>query len=474
MKTSNLPDIHTDFAQWYQEVVYRAQLADQSPVRGCMVIRPYGYAIWEEIQTVLDKKIKETGHQNAYFPLLIPESFLNKEAEHVKGFAPEVAVVTHAGGKELEEPLVIRPTSETIIHSMFARWITSWRDLPLKINQWANVVRWEMRTRPFLRTTEFLWQEGHTAHETYEEAHAEMILMFEHYVDLAENYLAIPVITGRKPDSEKFAGADITMTLEGIMQDGKALQMCTSHMISQNFARAFNISFQNRNGELAHPYLTSWGATTRLIGALIMTHGDAKGLILPPRIAPIQVVIIPILKADSQEKVCAYAQELADVLKKAGVRVHLDLDDQKTPGAKFYEWELKGVPLRIEVGPRDLEQKQVVIVSRLTGKKEVILGDTLERIISQKIKEEQDALFARARDYRNKLWFKREKLSEFTQDLETKGGFYQTGWCGDETCEEKVKAAKGTIRCLLPEKEFAHCFSCQKSSINDIIIAKSY
>jgi prolyl-tRNA synthetase len=294
--STKLPDINQDFAQWYHEIIYQAELVDQSPVRGCMVIHPYGYALWEHIKHQLDTRIKETGHQNAAFPLLIPESFLKKEATHVAGFAPELAVVTIAGGKELEEPLVVRPTSETIIHYMFAQWIKSWRDLPLKINQWANVVRWEMRTRPFLRTTEFFWQEGHTAHETLQEAEQEVLLMLSEYVDLAQNWLAIPVITGQKSAHERFPGAIKTMTFEGIMPDGRALQMGTSHLLSQSFAHAFDMKFQDRQGNLAYPFLTSWGTTTRLVGALVMAHGDQKGLVMPPKVAPIQVVIIPIFK----------------------------------------------------------------------------------------------------------------------------------------------------------------------------------
>ena len=354
-----LPDISQDVSQWYNEVVYKAELAEQSPVRGCIVIRPYGWALWENIKSVLDARIKETGHKNASFPLLIPESFMKREAKHVEGFAPELAIVTVAGGKELEEPLVIRPTSETIVHYMFAKWIKSWRDLPLKINQWANVVRWEMRTRPFLRTTEFFWQEGHTAHTSKEEAHEEALLMLDEYVKLAQDYLAIPVIAGEKSATERFAGADATYTFEGIMMDGKALQMGTSHMLSRNFAKSFEIEYQNKEGVLENPYLTSWGVTTRLIGAVIMTHGDQKGIIMPPRVAPIQIVIIPIYRKGSEEVVREAVQELYSKLSKK-YRVELDEDDSKSPGAKFYEWELKGVPLRIEVGPRDVENKSVM------------------------------------------------------------------------------------------------------------------
>ncbi len=468
-----LPDIKENFAQWYQDVVYDAELADQSPVRGCIVIRPYGYALWENIRAILDQKIKDTGHQNASFPLLIPESFLKKEAQHVEGFAPEVAVVTYAGGKELEEPLIVRPTSETMIHYMFARWIKSWRDLPLKINQWANVIRWEMRTRPFLRTTEFLWQEGHTAHETYEEAEAEVRLMLAEYTDLIQNYLAIPVVPAAKPESERFAGADITLTVEGLMQDGRALQMGTSHMISQSFAKAFTIEFQDRQGSLAYPYLTSWGATTRLIGAIVMVHGDQKGLILPPRVAPFQVVIIPIIKGDSRDLVLTSARELAQQLCPYA-RVVIDEDEHITPGAKFYKWELKGVPLRLEIGPADIAQKQVVIVDRLAGAKEKVSQEILTTYIVAKLEEIQKRLFDRALAYRQQLWFKRAKLADFVHDLETKGGFYQTGWCRRPVCEQLIKDAKATIRCVLESKDFNECFNCDLPSVSDILIAKAY
>lgn len=472
--STKLPNIKTDFGEWYNEIVYAAELADHSPVRGCIVIRPYGYALWENIKDILDKKIKDTGHQNALFPLLIPESFLKREAQHVEGFAPEVAVVTFAGGKELEEPLVVRPTSETIIHYMFARWLKSWRDLPIKINQWANVVRWEMRTRPFLRTTEFQWQEGHTAHETYEEAKAEVELMLEQYRDLIESYLAIPVVPARKPDSERFAGADITLTVEGLMQDGRALQMGTSHMISQSFAKSFDMTFQNREGVTTYPYLTSWGATTRLIGAVVMVHGDEKGLILPPKIAPVQVVIIPILRPESKDLVLNAAHQLARELKAATVRVVVDDEDHMTPGAKFYKWELKGVPLRIELGPRDLEKNQVVIVDRLLGTKDTVDLFDIQTKITERLKRFHEQLFERALVYRETLWFKKAKLVDFEKDLESKGGFYQTGWCTRLECENRIKEAKATIRCVLDEKVFATCFNCDKESLNDILVAKAY
>ncbi len=485
-----LPDITTHFADWYNEVIYAAELADLAPVRGCIVIRPYGYAIWEHIVAILDKKIKDTGHQNTAFPLLIPLSFLQKEAQHVEGFAPEVAVVTHAGGKELEEPLVIRPTSETIIHAMFAQWIKSWRDLPMKINQWANVMRWETRTRPFLRTSEFWWQEGHTAHETAKEAEDEAQLMLAEYRDLIENYLAIPGVVGVKAESEKFAGADKTYTIEGLMPDGKALQLCTSHIISQSFARAFGMMYQDRNGGLSYPYLTSWGATTRLIGALIMVHGDQKGLILPPHVAPIQIVIIPIIKrGDAADEILRVARQLAQELRtprrnlccsmsetriEQGVRVIVDDDETKTPGAKFYAWELKGVPLRIELGARDIARNSAVLVNRVTGEKESVLLDALIHEVPTRLYELQKSLLQRARQRRDALWYTRAKLVEFAHELEERGGFYQTGWCGRTECEQQIKAHKATIRCLLGQKTFSHCCWCDRESTEDILVAKAY
>jgi len=473
MNDQHLADIKKDFSQWYLDVIYKAELADQSPVRGCIVIRPYGYAIWELIRARLDERIKATGHQNASFPLLIPESFLTREAEHVEGFAPELAVVTHAGGKELEEPLVIRPTSETIIHYMFARWLTSWRDLPIKINQWANVVRWEMRTRPFLRTTEFFWQEGHTAHETAQEASDEARMMLQEYINLAHEYLAIPVIAGRKSEHEKFPGADMTLTYEALMQDGKALQMGTSHLISQSFARAFNMSFQDRTGQQAYPYLTSWGATTRLIGAVIMTHGDQKGLILPPKIAPIQIVIIPIYKKGTDSLVVDQAVEQIKTAL-SPFRVHVDSDQHLTPGAKFYQWELKGVPLRLEIGPRDVVQQQVVIVERVTGKKEIIGMSDLTSYVQHALDTAQQTLLERARQRLVTQWHKVAKLVDFAHQLEQENGLYQTGWCGDQQCEAELKQYKATTRCLLDEKSFETCFYCDKASKGDLLIAKAY
>lgn len=472
--SKKLSDIKTNFPEWYNDVVYDAQLADQSPVRGCMVIRPYGYAIWENIVAIVDKRIKETGHQNVAFPLLIPQSFIEREAKHVEGFAPELAVVTHAGGKALEEPLVIRPTSETIIYYMFAKWIRSWRDLPLKVNQWANVMRWEMRTRPFLRTSEFFWQEGHTAHETEQEADDEATMMLREYVHLSNHYLAIPAISGVKSESERFAGADKTYTIEGLMQDGKALQMGTSHLLSRNFAKSFEMTFQTRDGQLDYPYLTSWAVTTRLIGALVMVHGDQKGLVIPPRIAPIQVVIIPIFKKDIENHVLLKAvQEITEALSPS-IRVHVDADEHETPGAKFYKWELKGVPVRIEIGPRDIANGVAVVSDRLGLAKEVIPFKEILVAVQGRLELVQHEMYKRAQERMKAQWHKAEKLAVFGKALEADGGLYQTGWCNSGVCEAKLKEYKATVRCLLNERSFDECFACNAKSVTDILVAKSY
>jgi prolyl-tRNA synthetase len=470
-----LPDITKDFSGWYNEVIYDAELVDQSPVKGCMVIRPYGYAIWELIQKTLDERIKATGHQNASFPLLIPESFLKREAQHVAGFAPELAVVTHAGGKQLEEPLVIRPTSETIIHHMFARWIQSWRDLPLKINQWANVVRWEMRTRPFLRTTEFFWQEGHTAHETYDEADQEVQMMLQEYVNLAQNYLAVPVMTGLKTEYEKFPGAEKTMTFEAFMPDGKALQMGTSHLLSQSFAHAFEMKFQDRQEQQSYPYLTSWGTTTRLIGALVMTHGDQKGLVLPPKIAPTQVVIIPIFKSGTDNSaIIAAANTIQENLKKEGIRVLIDDEEGKTPGSKFFKWEIKGVPVRIELGPKDIENSQAVVVDRIgLGKRFIPLSDITQEVAAL-LTTVQATLFERAHARVNSMKHTSDNLAEFGPLLENDGTFYETSWCGNAACEAELKNYKASIRCIRKGLTFKTCFHCKQPSKHDVLVARSY
>jgi prolyl-tRNA synthetase len=472
-----LPDIKKNFADWYNDVVFEAELADHGPVRGTMVIRPYGYALWSEMQLVLDKKIKDTGHHNAAFPLLIPESFLKKEAKHIEGFSPELAIVTHAGGKKLDEPLVVRPTSETVIHYMFAKWLISWRDLPIKINQWANVVRWEMRPRPFLRTTEFFWQEGHTAHATYQEADEEAQLMMSEYVDFAQNYLAIPVITGIKTDSERFPGAEKTYTFEAIMPDdkGKALQMGTSHLLSQGFAQAFDMKFQDQDGAIKYPYLTSWGVTTRLIGATVMTHGDEKGLILPPKVAPIQIVIIPILKNNSNnQEVLDVVNRVAQALKKENVRVHIDADDTKTPGAKFYKWELKGVPLRMEIGPRDIQNGVAMLTDRLGIEKIAVPLDGITAKVQDKLVAIQTELFNRAKVKLENSWFKAEKLTEFGPQMDEHGGLWQTGWCQNPACEQELRKYKAFSRCLLQTNDFKQCFHCDNPSKGDLLVAKAY
>lgn len=471
-----LPDIKQDFSGWYNEVIYDSELVDHAPVKGCMVIRPYGYAIWERIVAVLDDRIKATGHKNAAFPLLIPESFFKREAQHVAGFAPELAVVTHAGGKQLEEPLVVRPTSETMIHYMFARWIKSWRDLPLKINQWCSVVRWEMRSRPFLRTTEFFWQEGHTAHETYDEAFVEVETMLYEYVNLVQNYLAVPVIAGAKSAQERFAGADITKTIEGIMPDGKALQMGTSHLISQTFAHAFDMKFQDRDGKESYPFLTSWAVTTRLIGALVMTHGDQKGLVLPPEVAPIQVVIIPIFKAGMDNTgVIVKAQYLQDLLKEKGIRVFIDDEEDKTPGAKFFKWELKGVPIRIEIGPKDLQNNHGIIVDRIgLDLKVPIVIELIPGRVLKLLASMQTELFDRAQQRVHEKRCKSDNLAEFGPLLEEQGTFYRTSWCENPACETELKNYKASIRCILDGLTFKTCFHCKEPSKQDVLVARSY
>jgi prolyl-tRNA synthetase len=469
---NKLPDIKTQFPEWYQEIIYQAELVDQSPVRGCMVIRPYGNAIWEEIKAILDQKIKESGAENAVFPLLIPESFLKKEADHVEGFAPELAVVTHAGGKKLDEPLVIRPTSETIIHHMFAQWIKSWRDLPLKINQWANVVRWEKRPRAFLRTTEFFWQEGHTAHATKEDAQKTTEQMLEVYRQIAQDYLAIPVQTGRKSEGEKFPGAEKTYTFEGFMPDAKALQMGTSHLLSQSFAKAFDMQFQNKEGQLEYPWLTSWGSTTRLVGALVMTHGDQKGLVIPPAVAPIQVIIIPIYKTEEERTLVLNTAETLKKELETTTRIKIDDDQQKTPGNKFFHWELRGVPIRIEIGPRDLKNNEVVIADRLGSKATVALDNVVELIPTQ-LNNLQKTLFDKAKQRTESLIIDKDTLEEIKAVAET--NVIKTGFCGSRECEGVLKQYTLSIRCLLLEQlTHKNCFNCQKPSQSDCFIARSY
>jgi prolyl-tRNA synthetase len=470
-----------DFSAWYNELIARAELADYSPVRGCMVIRPNGYAIWEQMQRALDQMFKDTGHQNAYFPLFIPQSFLSREAEHVEGFAPETAVVTHGGGKELEEPLVVRPTSETIIYSMYAKWIQSYRDLPVLINQWANVVRWEMRTRLFLRTTEFLWQEGHTAHATEAEAEEEARRMLGVYRTFMEEWMAMPVVTGRKTDSERFAGAVRTYSCESLMQDNKALQAGTSHNLGQNFARAFEVTFQTASGDLDHVWNTSWGVSTRLVGALIMTHGDDAGLVTPPRLAQYQVVIVPIYRTDDER---ATVLEAAERVKRevagAGVRVHLDARDGMKPGAKYYEWEGRGVPLRLEIGPRDVAAGAVVLARRTGGKKETLPVEGIAARIHQEMERMQTALLETARARVEAATIRGATKQQFLEHVEGSGCFVYAGFCGRPECEAEIKEqTKATIR-VLPDPEYrspeppATCMWCGQPSVAEAVWARAY
>jgi prolyl-tRNA synthetase len=454
-KETDLPDLPTeitpqsqDFGRWYIDVVRRAELADYSPVKGCMVIRPYGYAIWELMQQGLDKRFKATGHVNAYFPLFIPESLLMKEAEHVEGFAPQVAWVTQGGTEVLEERLVVRPTSETIIGTMYAKWIQSWRDLPILINQWANVVRWEKVTRLFLRTTEFLWQEGHTAHETAEEAEEETRKMLGVYKNFAETELAMPVVDGQKTESEKFAGAERTYSIEALMRDGRALQAGTSHNLAQNFSKSYDIKFQARDKSVQHAWTTSWGVSTRMIGAVIMTHGDDGGLILPPRIAPYQVVIVPIIsKPKFKETVLPKAREIRDELVARGVRVMLDDRDTQTPGWKFNEWELRGVPLRLEIGPKDLEKSQVVLARRDTREKAFVPMEGLVAQVEQLLTTIQQALFDRAVQFRTEHTSETDSYDEFKAIMDGRPGFVVSPWCGVAACEAAIKTeTQATIR----------------------------
>ncbi len=466
-----------DYSRWYLDVIQAADLAEHSAVKGCMVIKPNGYALWENIQAQLDKMFKETGHVNAYFPMFIPESYLKKEAEHVEGFAPETAVVTHGGGKKLEEPLVVRPTSETIIWSTYKKWIQSYRDLPILINQWANVVRWEMRTRLFLRTTEFLWQEGHTAHATATEAQEETLKMIDVYREFAEEYLAAPVLVGVKTDSEKFAGAKETYCIEAMMQDKKALQAGTSHNLGQNFAKAFDVTFQDENGQQQHVYATSWGVSTRLIGALIMTHSDDNGLVVPPRLAPIEVVLIPIWRSD--EDMANLKARIAELTAdwKGKVRFKIDDRDQYRPGFKFNEWEKRGVPIRLEMGPKDLENNQVVLVRRDTGEKTFVSQDGLLEHIQSELEQMQKDMYNRAKKFREENTFNEDDFEAFKTRIEDPGGFFWVHWCGSPECENQFQeTSKATIR-LIPvdgEKESGSCIVCGKPSEQRVLVGKSY
>ena len=466
-----------DFSRWYTDIVRRAELADYSPVKGSMVIRPYGYAIWELMQSGLDKRFKETGHVNAYFPLFIPESLLRKEAAHVEGFAPQVAWVTRGGDEDLEERLIVRPTSEAIIGTMYAKWVQSWRDLPILINQWANVVRWEKVTRLFLRTTEFLWQEGHTAHETSEEAEEEARKMLGVYKDFLETELAMPVLDGKKTESEKFAGALHTYSVEALMGDGRALQAGTSHNLGQNFAKVFEIRFQARDKSMQYVWQTSWGMTTRLIGAVIMTHGDDSGLILPPRVAPTQVILVPIPRGDWKDTVLPKAQEIAATLRDVGVRIEIDAREEYKPGWKFSEWEMRGVPLRLEIGPKDIEQSQVVLVRRDTREKIPTPMQGLSTQVTQLLETIQAALFKRAISFREDHTHRTDSKEEFVHLFEGRPGYVVAPWCGGKACEAKIKEeTQATIRNIPFEAASSggRCISCGEESHSDAYFAKSY
>jgi prolyl-tRNA synthetase len=458
-----------DFSKWYNDVVLKAGMADYSPVKGCMIIKPYGYAVWENIQKAMDIKIKELGAENAYFPLFVPERFFKKEAEHVEGFNPQVAWVTHGGGKKLEEKLAIRPTSETVMYDAFKNWIQSYRDLPLKINQWANIVRWEMRTRLFLRTMEFLWQEGHTAHATEKEADEMAQAALKMYRDFAEEYLAIYSISGKKTDAEKFAGANYTLTFEALMKDGKALQMGTSHQLGQNFSKSFGIEFLDEKGKKNNVWQTSWGVSTRMIGAIIMAHGDDKGLVLPPKIAQYQVVIIPII---SDTKVKSFVSKIEKILKDKKIRFLVDNKEQ-SPGWKFNEWELKGAPLRLEIGPKEAKENMITYVLRDELKKNSI---SLKQFNPEKLLDEmQKRLFVKSKKFTEDNTREAKSYDEFKKILKEKGGFIKAHWCGDAKCEKKIQdETKATIRCIPFEKnKVGKCIKCGKEG-KEVLFAKAY
>jgi len=466
-----------DFSQWYVDVVRKTELADYTTIKGCMVIRPYGYGLWENMQAGLDRRIKETGHKNAYFPLFIPESLLKKEAEHVEGFAPEVAWVTEGGSQKLEERLAIRPTSEAIICSLYSKWVRSWRDLPILINQWVNIVRWEKVTRLFLRTTEFLWQEGHTAHKNEQEAEEETLkILNQVYRDYIENDLAIPVIVGKKTEKEKFAGALHTYTLEALMTDGKVLQAGTSHNLGQNFAKAFNIKYLDEDQQEKYVWQTSWGTTTRLIGALVMVHGDDRGLNLPPKVAPVQVIIIPIMFDKTKKEVRNKAEDIITILKK-DFRVEIDSRDEYTPGWKFNEWEMKGVPLRLEIGPKDLAKSQVMMVRRDTGEKMAVKEEKLVETVEKLLNNIQENLFNKAKSFLQKNIREVSDYNKFKEIMEKKRGLIKTYWCGNKDCEDKIKEeTKASIRCIPFEQEEASgkCICCGKESSTVVYFARAY
>jgi prolyl-tRNA synthetase len=479
MSEHKLPSRSEDFAEWYNQLVLRAELADYAPVRGCMIVRPYGWALWENIQQALDRRFKATGHVNAAFPLLIPQSFLEREQSHVEGFSPELAVVTVGGGKKLEEPLVVRPTSETIVGHAYAKWIKSYRDLPLLINQWNSVVRWELRTKLFLRTLEFFWQEGHTAHATYDEAEAETRQMLDIYTDFAVTEAAIPVIPGRKSESERFAGADQTYSIEAMMGDGKALQAGTSHNLGQNFAKAFEIRYLDQTGELQYCWTTSWGLSTRFIGAIIMVHGDDQGLVLPPRLAPIQVVVVPIFRTDEEKpSVLEAAQKVRAELIKADIRARVDERDGLTPGFKFNDWEMRGVPLRIEIGPKEVANGTVALARRdKPGKegKSFAPQEGLAKRISETLDGIQESLYKRALAFRERNTHVPQNYEQFKEIVE--GGFALACWCGRRECEARIKdETKATTRCipLGQESQEGVCIRCGRTAKEKVIFARAY
>ena len=479
-KNKQLTSRSEDFSAWYNEIIFRTELADHSPVKGSMVIRPWGYAIWENMQRALDDMFKETGHQNVYLPLLIPMSFIEKEKDHVEGFKPELVVVTHAGGKELEEALVVRPTSETVVMSMMGKWIQSYRDLPMKLNQWANVMRWELRTRLFLRTSEFLWQEGHTMHANSEEAEEHTQTILGVYRCFIEDWMAMPPVTGLKSESEKFAGAIKSYSCEAMMQDNKALQAGTSHFLGQNFSRQFDVRFQSAKGKEEYGWNTSWGVSTRLIGGLIMTHGDDMGLILPPKIAPTQVIVIPV-KDMENGSVLEKANSICSELKSQGIRAEVDDRDFINPGSKFYEWERKGVPIRLEIGPRDLESSQVVLVQRIGGKKEIVPQAEAVATMPSRLEQFQDLLLEMAMTRREDNSHRGvTEIGEIKEIMEQSGGFVYTGWSGDPEVEQNIKELTGaTLRCL-PSEEFqsakipTDCIGGKEKSEMEVVWAKAY
>ncbi len=469
-----IPTKAEQFADWYTAVVLKAELADYYPVRGCIVVRPYGYTIWELIQAGLDRRFKATGHVNAYFPLFIPRSFLEREAKHVEGFAPEVAWVTRGGGEELSEPLAVRPTSETAIGHMYARWIRSYRDLPVLINQWCNVVRWEKATRPFLRTMEFLWQEGHTAHRTAEEAEAEARQMLEVYRDFAETDAAIPVLSGRKPESEKFPGAERSYTIEALMPDGQALQSGTSHYLGQNFARAFDIKFLDSDNTEKHAYTTSWGVSWRVLGGTIMVHGDDRGLVLPPALAPFQVVVVPIMSGPKRDEVLAAARDLTRRLG-AVARVRLDDRTEVTPGWKYNDWEMRGVPLRLEIGPRDLAQQQVVFAPRTGGGKRPAPISGLEQAVPAALTEVQRALFHKAKAYLDAHIVAVSSLPDLVEAVAARRGFVRAVWCGTDACDQAIRKASGASpRVITEEAADGPCVACGAPAREVVYFARAY